>query len=222
MSSQHIVPWIEANRDLIRGPVLEIGSRHYKDFTVIDLRGGLCAGIADFTGCDVQAGKNVDVVVDIASAEDVRRAFGARRFRTLFCLSVLEHIPDAFNAARNMASLLEPGGALFLSVPFIFRHHGYPGDYWRFTPEAVRFLYPSLRFDGGGSRNTLAALDTGEVAPLPETFEKRNSFTFRPRSRPFKILRKNLKKWGWTRWIPPYSLAPTMVNMIGIRPETGP
>ena len=32
------------------------------------------------------------------------------------------------------------------SVPFVWRIHAYPSDYWRFTKEGVKLLFPRIRF----------------------------------------------------------------------------
>lgn len=215
MASENVLPWILQHRHLIQEPVLEIGSRHYKEHSSLDLRRAACAGMADYTGCDLTEGDNVDLIADItAPAEEVRRAFGSRTYSTIFCISVLEHIPDVFSAARNISLLLRSGGILIISVPFVFRHHGYPGDYWRFTPEAVRHLFPAVRFDRTPGSSTLSTLRRGDVIPLPEEFKARNRFSYRPSSRWVQAIRKRLKPWGVSF---DYSLAPTMVNMIGAK-----
>jgi len=36
---------------------------------------------------------------------------------------------------------------VYVSVPFAWKFHGYPSDYWRFTPQAIRLLFPDLVFD---------------------------------------------------------------------------
>ena len=42
--------------------------------------------------------------------------------------------------AANLTRLLRPDGQLCISVPFSWKFHGYPSDYWRFTPDAFRSL----------------------------------------------------------------------------------
>jgi SAM-dependent methyltransferase len=52
------------------------------------------------------------------------------------CLSLntLEHVYDARFLLDEMHRVLAPGGAAYLTVPFIFRIHGHPDDYFRGTP----------------------------------------------------------------------------------------
>lgn len=69
----------------------------------------------------------------------------------LVCFEVLEHVPDPKKAMSEMWRVLETGGMLFLSVPFLLPYHGksesmtdyshagYP-DYWRFTTQGLQQL----------------------------------------------------------------------------------
>ena len=49
--------------------------------------------------------------------------------------------------AANITRLLGANGCLYVSVPHAWKFHGYPSDYWRFTPEGVKKLFPDLSFD---------------------------------------------------------------------------
>lgn len=136
--------WIKKNSSLIKGPILEIGSRFYSDNTSMNYR-QLCAG-KDYVGVDMTPGNNVDIVVDFTdNYETIQRKLGTT-FNTIICCSVMEHVGDIYAFARNLERIMNPGGVLFLSVPFTWEYHGYPHDYWRFTPKAIRFLYPSIKF----------------------------------------------------------------------------
>jgi hypothetical protein len=42
---------------------------------------------------------------------------------------------------------MKPGATIFVTVPFCWRIHGYPSDYWRMTPEALKVLFPSITWD---------------------------------------------------------------------------
>ena len=96
----------------------------------------------------MEAGDGVDVVLDLTEDFDVvSEKLGGKRFKTVICLSVLEHCRDPFRMCRNMSRLLEKDGILLVSAPFAWRIHGYPSDYWRFTPEGIRLLFPEVEFD---------------------------------------------------------------------------
>lgn len=76
-------------------------------------------------------------LADLVCAE-VRRPYG-----TVICLSVLEHVDDPFGAAMDLNDILEPGGIAIVSVPFMFPEHRSPSDFWRFTPDALRYIFAS-------------------------------------------------------------------------------
>lgn len=64
-----------------------------------------------------------------------------RAFRTVFCTSVLEHTANPWQAMAALATLLFPGGLLYVSVPWIWPTHGDPTlDRWRFSPTGLRLL----------------------------------------------------------------------------------
>jgi SAM-dependent methyltransferase len=210
--------FVERHRSAFSGPFLEVGARDYG--TTQDLR-GLFPG-EPYVGIDMSAGPGVDVVVDMTAAfEEVDRRLQGRRFGTIFCLSVLEHCEQPFAMADNMTRLLRPGGKIYVSVPFAWKFHGYPSDYWRFTHEGVKKLFSRLAFDGAGGR---ATRPTGESRPLDEDIgvihvtggwhRKRGDLLRGLSADALKLLARG----GVLRWLAGYRyvLAPTMVDMIGV------
>ncbi|MEX0759260.1 MAG: methyltransferase domain-containing protein [Tistlia sp.] len=220
MASENIKDWIEKNWRFVGSRVLEQGAKHYKDHSTLDLR-AMFPKVERFVGMDLQDGGGVDVVCDLRSPfEEIDAAVQGKRFDTIFSISVMEHVDDIFTAARNTSRLLEEGGHLFISVPFVFRHHGYPSDYWRFTAEAVRFLFRDLDFESKelAERAWISTLEAGDRTRLPASFEKRNRFMHRPKETEARQERKAMKLQnaeGQDVEVPGYSLAPTMINMIG-------
>lgn len=54
---------------------------------------------------------------------------------------VLEHVGgDPFKAVSETYRVLKPGGIVVHTTVLLFQIHGYPSDYWRFTPEGLRLL----------------------------------------------------------------------------------
>lgn len=97
-------------------------------------------------GVDALAGEGVDGVYDLTRPW---RAPGSplpkpKDIGHIECLSVLEHCRDPFKLAANLERYALPGTSLHLAVPFVWRVHAYPDDYWRFTPSAIRLLFPSF------------------------------------------------------------------------------
>lgn len=99
---------------------------------------------ADAIGVDMLAGPGVDVVQDLEDTAAAVTALG--RFNHIECLSVLEHSRRPWLLAKTLEKLLVRGGTLHLQVPFVWRLHDYPGDFWRFTAEALPVLFPSTEW----------------------------------------------------------------------------
>jgi SAM-dependent methyltransferase len=129
---------------LFRAPCLEIGSRDGGH--TVSFRDALAAPAGDYLGVDMEPGPGVDVVLDLTGDFSLVSRRLPVPFATIFCLSVLEHCRQPFRMAETIRRLLAPGGVLFVSVPFAWEIHRFPDDYWRFTPEAVRLLFPDIEF----------------------------------------------------------------------------
>jgi SAM-dependent methyltransferase len=217
MASANIAKWIRKNLEFVGDRVLDVGSKQYNDISNLDLHKLLTkkCPASLLTGFDISEGPGVDVVIDITNKEDLARLeFEYKCFDTIFCISVLEHIPDIFSACKNLSALLRPGGALFISVPFVFRYHGYPRDFWRFTPESITYLFPDVDFLGY-KHSTISTLQEGDSRSLEGNgINKMNRFIMNPRDKEEKLVRKKAKEDGINL---PYSLSPSMINMLGIK-----
>jgi SAM-dependent methyltransferase len=113
-------------------PVVEFGARQVEaaQSAIADVR-PLFAG-RDYTGTDLFAGPGVDRV------EDLRRlSFPDGSVGTAVCLETLEHCEDPLSACRELARVVAPGGVAIVSAPFLLGIHGYPEDYFRFTPSGM-------------------------------------------------------------------------------------
>lgn len=102
---------------------------------------------ADAVGVDMLDGPGVDIVANLEEPIGAFPAGGPQGFDHVECISVLEHSRRPWLLADNIQSLMAPGATIHLSVPFIWRLHAYPSDYWRFTVEAVRELFPLIEWD---------------------------------------------------------------------------
>lgn len=121
-------------------------------------------------GWDVIDGDGVDRVVDLE--QDLPPDAG--QFDHIECISVLEHSRAPWLLAGNIQRLLSPGGTLHLTVPFVWRFHAYPSDYWRFTAEGVRLLFPlivwlELIYANESLKDTVQAREVGEWPYFPRT-----------------------------------------------------
>jgi SAM-dependent methyltransferase len=89
----------------------------------------------DVVSIDIDADRGPDIVGDISDHD-----FGDQRFGAVVMSEVLEHIPTPEKAIQAAHAVLEPGGLLILSTPFIFPIHDRPDDYYRFTRYGLEWL----------------------------------------------------------------------------------
>jgi hypothetical protein len=209
--------FIKKNIDIFHGPILEVGSKDYGNTQKLRL---LFDDI-EFLGIDMENGKGVDLVLDLTEDfKSINKKLGNRRFKTIVCFSVLEHCMNPFKMCKNIEELLEEDGMVFISAPFSWRIHGYPNDYWRFTPEGIKILFPRLKFN----------LDEGSLSTgKPGLSERIDDFMLRIELTTEKAIERKiysrykyflirfLRKMKILGWISdnPYLFPPVTVNMIG-------
>ena len=220
MGDVNQLEFVTAHRAELRGPFLEVGSRDYG--STQDLR-TLFPG-ETYVRVDMSEGQSVDRVIDLTLAfDEIDAKLEGSRFGTIFCLSVMEHCEQPFRMAENLTGLLAPGGKLVLSVPFAWKFHGYPSDYWRFTHEGVKKLFPELEFPG--HLGNAITSQPGQRLPLNEAtgliylsggHQRRTGRYLRGAT---ADMLKFVGRLGLLRWLVGYRylLAPTMINMIGVR-----
>lgn len=66
--------------------------------------------------------------------------FTVAPFDLLVCTEVLEHVLNWEVAWRNLSLLSKEGGYLLVTVPFLYRLHEEPHDYWRPTRYALESI----------------------------------------------------------------------------------
>lgn len=116
------------------GPILEVGALQVDEQQeLINLR-TLFPG-REYVGADIRPGVGVDVVADVEQLPFEDESFGS-----VIALSTLEHVSRFWKGLEEIQRVLRPDGVLMLATPFYFHIHDYPNDYWRFTPEAYKFL----------------------------------------------------------------------------------
>lgn len=153
------------------GPVYEFGSYQVEgQESVANLR-PLFAD-QSYTGCDLRSGPGVDRIENVSRLTLPDGAAG-----TIICLETLEHVFEVWRAVDELIRVLAPGGVLLISIPFYFRIHAYPDDYWRITPRCLAGLLEPLAGRWVGSQgdpkrpHTVYAL--AAKAPLLPDFQVR-------------------------------------------------
>lgn len=84
-------------------------------------------------------------------------AFRDEEFDYVISDQVLEHVEGNPQAVFDESyRLLKPGGIVVHATVFIWPVHGYPSDYWRFTPDGLKLLAKRfsevIEFGGFGNR----------------------------------------------------------------------
>lgn len=141
------------------GRTLIVGSKVYPGR--VDRRGRY----SEVVGLDMLPGEGVDVVYDL---EDNQGLHALGYFQHCECISVLEHCRRPWLVARHLQELLLPGATIHFSVPFVWKVHAYPNDYYRYTAEGVRLLFDRIRWDPllyGNTRLTEECRITGSLGP---------------------------------------------------------
>jgi SAM-dependent methyltransferase len=116
---------IAAHADLIAGPILDVGcgSKPYRDLFATDT----------YVGLDIDTpGTRAQGLADVFYAGE-RFPFEDKHFRGVLCNQVLEHVfrPEAF--LSEIHRVLDSGGRMLLTVPFVWDEHEQPLDFARYS-----------------------------------------------------------------------------------------
>lgn len=122
----------------VAGAALIVGSKIYPG------REDRRKGFARATGIDMLPGEGVDIVQDLEHPLPIGQLLS---FDHVECMSVLEHCERPWLVAANIERMMRSGASIFISVPFMWRVHAYPSDYWRITPRALGVLFPGVRWE---------------------------------------------------------------------------
>jgi SAM-dependent methyltransferase len=123
---------IEDSAASLEGPLLDVGcgTKPYRSLFRVERYAGLEIDTPEARG---------RAIAD-AYYDGKRFPFQDREFRGALCNQVLEHVfePDAF--LREIARVLQPGGRLLLTVPFVWDEHEQPYDYARYSSFGLKAL----------------------------------------------------------------------------------
>lgn len=138
--------------------VLEIGSR-----VVTGADFGNLFEKASYTGFDLYAGKNVDVVGDVHKLS----TYFDKTFDLIYSSAVFEHLAMPWIAANEIVKLLKPGGYLFIETHYCYGSHERPWHFFQFSEQALKVLFPAS--------HGIECLEAGVSNPLVARFSK-NAF----------------------------------------------
>ena len=140
--------------------VLDVGS--------LDINGNyrdLFAG-CDYVGLDIQAGRNVDVVV-----EDPWKwnELDGRKFDIIISGQCLEHVQYPWRTARLMLEHCKPDGWLAITVPSRQERHNHPSDYFRYFETGLESLFEGRVTVVEGGENKGHHADDAWILARPTT-----------------------------------------------------
>lgn len=78
--------------------------------------------------------------------EELPREY-SKAFNTVIMVSVFEHVNNPYIVSDALFAIIQPGGYLFNSVPFLFPYHPAPEDNWRFAPLTLRRIHEQSGFE---------------------------------------------------------------------------
>ena len=135
----YIERFLAAERDAIRGRVLEVMNADYTD------RFGSAVERKDVLDIDA-ANEFATIVADLAAADSVPSDI----FDCFILTQTLQYIYDLKAAVEHAHRILRPGGTLLCTIPAISRiaRLRLESEYWRMTPAACSRLFGDV-FAGG-------------------------------------------------------------------------
>jgi len=106
--------------------ILDVGS--------LDVNGSYRDLFENYTGLDIEEGKNVDVI-----GEEYNYPFSNDSFDVVICGQTLEHTEELLKVVKEMARVAKD--MVVVIVPNAAPEHRYPKDYWRILPDGLEFLF---------------------------------------------------------------------------------
>lgn len=121
----------DALRNFAKGRLLDLGCGTVPLFEAYGVYAeDVCC--VDWAG-SLHENKHVDIYCDLSE----RLPLEAADFDCVILSDVLEHIYRPLGLLKEIHRVLKPGGTLLLNVPFLYRVHEAPHDYFRYTEFAL-------------------------------------------------------------------------------------
>lgn len=147
---------------------------------VLDFGGGDKASYAQLLGAWKQNGSYESVNIDPNMQPTWRIEPGGDlpvrpdNYDYVVTFNTLEHVYDVRLVLRQFYEALKSGGRLIIVVPFLFRVHGHPDDYFRGTPHWWQLTLTEIGFeDIGITPHLWGPISTGmSCSDLPGPFKK--------------------------------------------------
>ena len=127
------------NAPLYKGVLYDLGCGEtpYKDFFL-----NYADSYVGVDWADSLHNINADVVADLNKAVPVSSEVAD----TVVSLSVMEHLCEPQNMLNEAYRILRPGGNIIVQVPWQWRIHEAPHDYFRFSPYGLKYMFEKSGF----------------------------------------------------------------------------
>lgn len=136
-----IVDFLRPELATVSNDVLDIGAGNapWKSFLPPTVK---------YTGLDIAKANefNMQSNAEIVYYDGGIFPFTEDHFSNALCIEVLEHIADTELFLSEIYRCLKPNGKVILTVPWSARRHHLPYDYFRFTPDALEYLFKKAGF----------------------------------------------------------------------------
>jgi SAM-dependent methyltransferase len=125
---------IKANCHLFKGKLLDIGCGKMPYRNLVKEK----SKIREYIGIDLENALiyNENVKPDY-TWDGEKLPFKNNEFETVLMIEVLEHVPKPEVTIKEAFRVLEEGGLIFFTVPFLWPLHEIPKDEYRYTPFAL-------------------------------------------------------------------------------------
>ncbi len=137
ISSRFVVDLVAAYyelhlRDHVKGKLIDLGCGK------VPLYDAYKAYITECTCTDWANTKHTNPYVDQTCDLNDPLPFATESFHTVILSDVLEHIAKPDQLWLEMYRILKPGGKVILNVPFLYKLHEVPHDYFRYSKYALQ------------------------------------------------------------------------------------
>lgn len=95
---------------------------------------------------------NIERILDLENYE-TRIPYDPDHFKYCLCIGVLEHTKEPHVFVNEMFRILQPGGQIYVEVPFLEPFDPAHQDYFRFTPAGINYLFREFEVDEFGVAN---------------------------------------------------------------------